>query len=132
VHDTPQYAEAVDALVNSLFVALIGAAVLPLLALLAYAAASALGLGFADRILEVTKALLTAQWGIGGALNMLIGAALVALGIWCAVSLEPATLKASCLVLIPFGIWRLVRGLGILRAAARGSSEAQPPTSPGP
>ena len=121
-----------DALVDSLFVALIVAAVLPLLALIVYAAASALGLSFADRILDVTKALLTAQWGAGGMLNMLVGAALVGLGIWCVVSLEPAILKASCLVLVPFGVWRLVRGLKILRAAARASSEAQPPASPGP
>jgi hypothetical protein len=122
----------VDALVNSLFVALLGAAVLPLVALLVYAAASALRLSFADRVLEVTKALLTAQWGIGGALNVLVGTGLVALGIWCAVSLEPAIVKVSCLVLVPFGIWRLVRGLSILRAAAEASVEAQPPTSPAP
>lgn len=121
-----------DALVDSLFVALIVAAVLPLLALIVYAAASALGLSFADRILDVTKALLTAQWGIGGVLNMLVGAALVGLGIWCVVSLEPATVKACSLLLVPFGIWRLVRGLSIFRAAARSSSEAQLPTSPGP
>jgi hypothetical protein len=122
----------VDALVNSLFVALLGAAVLPLVALLVYAAASALRLSFADRVLEVTKALLTAQLGIGGVLNVLVGAGLVAVGIWCAVSLEPAIAKVSCLVLVPFGIWRLVRGLSILRTAAEASVEAQPPTSPAP
>jgi hypothetical protein len=122
----------VDALVNSLFVALLGAAVLPLVALLVYAAASALRLSFADRVLEVTKALLTAQLGIGGVLNVLVGAGLVAVGIWCAVSLEPAIAKVPCLVLVPFGIWRLVRGFSILRAAAEASVEAQPPTSPAP
>jgi len=113
----------VDALVTILLIALIGAAVLPLLALVVYAAASALGLGFADRILDATKALLTAQWTIGGVLNAIAGAALIALGIWCVVTVEPAVAKVLCLALIPLGIWRLVRGVHILRAA-RGTPAA--------
>ncbi|SKA98299.1 hypothetical protein SAMN06295879_2559 [Agreia bicolorata] len=106
-----------DALGTILLIALICAAVLPLLALVVYIVASALGLGFADRILDATVALLTAQWSIGGVLNIVAGAAIIAVGIWCAVNLEPALVKALCLVLVPFGIWRLVRGARILRAA---------------
>ena len=111
-----------DALVTILFVVLIGAAVLPLLTLAVYAAASALGLGFADRILDATRALLTAQWNIGGVLNAIAGSALIALGIWAMLTLEPVVLKALCLILLPFGVWRLVRGVSILRTA-RGTPE---------
>ena len=112
-----RYAEAVDALVTILFVVLIGAAVLPLLALVVYIVASAFGLGFADRILDATMALLKAQWSIGGVLNAIVGVALIALGVWCVVTVEPAVAKGLCLALIPLGIWRLVRGAHILRAA---------------
>ncbi|SMG26567.1 hypothetical protein [Agreia pratensis] len=106
-----------DALVTILFVVLIGAAVLPLLALVVYIVASAFGLGFADRVLDATMALLTAQWSIGGVLNAIVGVALIALGVWCVITVEPAVAKGLCLALIPLGIWRLVRGAHILRAA---------------
>ena len=112
-----------DALGTILFVVLIGAAVLPLLALVVYIVASALGLGFADRILDATKALLTAQWNIGGVLNIVAGAAIIALGIWCVVTVEPAVAKVLCLALVPLGIWRLIRGVRIIRAA-RGTPAA--------
>ena len=111
------YAESVDALGTILLVALICAAVLPLLALVVYIVASALGLGIADRVLDAIMALLTAQLRVGGVLNIAAGAAIIAVGIWCAVTLEPALTRVLCLVVVPFGIWRLIRGVSILRAA---------------
>jgi hypothetical protein len=107
----------VDSLGTLLFVALICATLLPLIALVVYVVASALGLGVADRILGATMALLTAQWRVGGVLSIVTGTAIIAVGVWCAVNLEPMFVKALCLVLVPFGVWRLVRGVRILRAA---------------
>ncbi|KQM59492.1 hypothetical protein [Agreia sp. Leaf210] len=108
-----------DALVTILLVVLVCVATLPLLALAVYALASALGLSIADRILETTMSLLKAQWTLGGVVNMLVGAGLIGLGLWCALTLHLLVLKALCLILLPFGVWRLVRGVAIVRAATR-------------
>ncbi len=95
---------------------LIGIAVAPLLLLGLYVLADRLGLKVADRMLSLTARLLQWQWLSGGVVNIVGGLLIAALGIWAALSLEPSWHRLASALLVPFGLWRVFRGVAVLRA----------------
>lgn len=104
-------------------IVLIAAAVLPLLLLAVYALASYCGLSIADRLLDATVATLTVGWVIGCIVNIVGGLALVGLGIWAAIVFPAPLVRFAMALLVPFGLWRLWRGVTGLPVGA-------PPSDP--
>lgn len=94
--------------------ALIAIAIAPLLFLGFYLLAHALGLHkAAERILDACSSLLILQGITGGLVNLLGGLALAALGLWFFLQTRGLGSVLPAL-LVPFGLWRSWRGLGLL------------------
>lgn len=107
-----------NTLVGLLAWLLIGLAVAPLLVLALYVLANRLGLRVADRLLDALLPLLTLQWLGGGLLNIVGGLALGALGVWAVVHDGGLAGWGAGALLVPFGLWRTVRGLSVTLAFA--------------
>jgi len=103
-------------LVGPLAWLLIGLAVAPLLVLGLYALADRLGLRIAERLLDALLPLLTLQWLGGGLLNIVGGLAICALGAWAVVHDGGLVGWGAGALLVPFGLWRTLRGVGVTRA----------------
>ena len=93
---------------------LIALAVGPLLLLAVAVTCNALGWTLGDRLLSATVHLLSLQWRVGAILNVIVGVGLVGLGLWMAWHVHALVPRmAAALLLIPFGLWRAWRGVGI-------------------
>lgn len=96
--------------------ALIAIALAPLLCIGLYVVISALGFHkTADRLLDVCGSLFIVQGITGGAVNLLGGLAICALGIWGA-SHAKGMLPFLAIILVPFGLWRSWRGFCLLKS----------------
>lgn len=107
-----------DTFIDILLFLLIAVAVLPLLLLGLYAAASYFELQGAERILDATVQFMKVQWITGGVLNVGGGVALCMLGIWAFLHFDPLLQRVLGLLLVPFGAWRIVRGMAVLKGFA--------------
>ena len=114
-----------DSLISYFAMALMAIAVAPLLVLGLYLLADALGLKGAERVLSASVGLLTLQWLAGSVMNIGGGLALAALGGWLAWRWGPLPVRAAGALLVPFGLWRVGRGVAILQAALK-RPRAQP------
>lgn len=104
----------------------IAAMVVPLLLLLLYALADALNLSFASRILDVAYRALMFEFAIGTIVNVVGGLAIVGLGIWGGFAAPRLLYQMLALVIVPYGAWRVWRGVAIWLPAA---AKSQPPDS---
>ncbi|RZI69236.1 hypothetical protein [Variovorax guangxiensis] len=105
-----------NTLVGLLAYLLIGLAVAPLLVLGLYMLADRLGLRIAERLLDALLPLLTLQWLGGGLLNIVGGLAIGALGVWAVMHDGGLVGWGAGALLVPFGLWRTLRGVGVTRA----------------
>jgi hypothetical protein len=105
-----------DTLIELGLFLLIAIAVAPLLLLGLYVVADRLGLRLADRLLDVVGGLLKVQWFTGSLVNIVGGLAIAALGVWALFQVEPIWQGLLTALLIPFGLWRTIRGLALLKA----------------
>ncbi|QNQ08112.1 hypothetical protein [Sphingomonas alpina] len=104
-----------DHMITIMAFILIGLAVIPLLLVALGALASYFDLGIAGPILAVAVRLVTLQWISGGVVNVLAGLALAALGIWAVLHFDPLLHRILSAALVPFGLWRIFRGVAVLR-----------------
>jgi uncharacterized membrane protein required for colicin V production len=111
----------VTTIVTILGAALIVAVVLPLLLMLLFVIADALGLSFADRILGVAVHALIVEFAIGSVVNVLGGLTIVALAIWGSWHFLDTMFWPLLLLLIPVGLWRVWKGVAIWMPAERTS-----------
>lgn len=111
-------------IITALYV-LVAIAILPLVVLGLYVIADRLGLRrLSNGLLDLCGALLSAQWLTGGIVNLLGGLAICGLGLWAlnhlwheAVSgAGVSVIDALGPVLVPFGLWRVWRGVSVLAA----------------
>lgn len=108
-----------DMLIDILLLLLIGIAVVPLLLVGLLALASYFELKVADRLLGLLGGLMTLQWLTGGVLNVVGGLAIAALGVWAVLRHEPLWQQLAAALLVPFGLWRVYLGAGVLGAIFR-------------
>lgn len=115
-----------DDVIGILLFVLIAAAVAPLVALGVFAIADRLGWAGAGRLLDLTSSLMRAQWVIGGVISVVIGLALIALGVWLFLRSSAWEGRVAGVVLVPFGLWRIWRGILVLRSGRNRSTESPP------
>lgn len=96
----------------------IAAIVVPLLLLLLYALADALKLPFAGRILDIAYRALMVEFAVGTVVNVLGGLAIIGLGIWGGIAFPKLLYRILSLILVPYGAWRMWRGIAIWLPAA--------------
>ncbi|MEZ2222702.1 hypothetical protein [Rhizobium sp. RCC_161_2] len=104
-------------------VILIAAVMLPLFLFLVFAAADALGLSFADRILGVAVHAVIIEFAIGSVVG---GFAIVALAIWGSLYFPETAHRLLSLILIPVGLWRVWRGVVIWISGDRTQPSSDP------
>ncbi|MGH6616475.1 hypothetical protein [Sphingomonas sp.] len=104
-----------DTVITVMAFILIGLAVVPLLLVGLGALASYFDLRIAGPILAVAVRLVTLQWISGGVVNVVAGLALAALGIWAVLHFDPPLHRILGAALVPFGLWRIFRGVAVLR-----------------
>lgn len=115
---------------------LIGVVFAPLLLLGLYAVCSYFNLKIADRILSLVVQFLTVELAIGGVVNLVGGLAISALGIWSVLYLDsaPHLFRFLAVLLVPFGLWRAIRGGVALRSVLlemKAAISGAPPVPPG-
>ena len=102
---------------------LIAAAVLPLVALGVVVIADRLGWAASGRLLDLASRLAQVQWVIGGVLSVVVGAALIAVGAWLLFASFAWEARLAVVLLVPFGLWRIWRGVSVLRSGEDRSTE---------
>jgi hypothetical protein len=100
----------VDSLTQILAFLLAVLAFLPLLLLGLYLLAEHFGLKGAERIMGVFARALQVQWFLGALLNLVVGVALCALGVWAMLRFDTPAHRLVGAGALPFGLWRAVKG----------------------
>lgn len=95
-----------------------------LLLLLLYTLADKLQLPFASRILDVAYRAMMVEFAVGTLVNVVGGLAIIGLGIWGGFALPKLLYRLLALVIVPYGAWRVWRGIAIWLPA---SSRAKAP-----
>lgn len=117
---------AVTTVPTIIAVILIAAVMLPLFLFLVFAAADAMGLSFADRVLGVAVHAMIIEFAIGSVVNVVGGFAMVALAIWGSLHFPEIAHRLLSLILIPVGLWRVWRGVVIWISGDRTQTSSDP------
>lgn len=95
---------------------LIVAAVSPLVLLALFAVGDYFKVPLAERILDLISCAFKMQSFVGSLVNILGGIAIIVLGIWAVSHAQSGILVMGAATLIPFGLWRLLKGWTLLSA----------------
>ena len=116
---SPSSPDLLDLLSDIVWIGLIALAVAPLAFVGILALATWLDWPIAGPILEGTVRLMALQFRMGALLNILLGLALIGLGLWLAPHSARAWQGPVAAVTIALGLWRIARGLSAWRDAGR-------------
>ena len=93
--------------------ALIAVIAAPFLLLGLLVAGTYLNIPIADRLIDPLYYALNFLWIVGAAANIVVGLAIAAAGIWLSLRAPNILGGLSSLLLVPFGLWRVYRGVSV-------------------